>query len=434
MKLSKITLLVIVITCFSSLLFGRFALADVSPGDVIDKSNYQKIEGLVPDSIFNWVKNGDMVLNIGKLNYSPAEMNNILVGEKTLQENTEKYAVKDSLIVDAKTGGEPGFIKGIPFPQLDPKDPDLGLKYMYNRDYLRLCDGTVDVVGELLFITPNGFEREAKWYYYQYPFEGHPPTKDIPNPDRLIRYNMYVFREPYDVAGTSLMTWRYRKGSMDMNFAYVPSIRRVRRLTPANRSDAILGSDICWDDGFGFDGKPEAFDWKVLKTIQGLVPFTSEDPQTFEKDPELGGYMSPKNIKPVTYGYQKPEWKGAKWAPLNLVWVKRPVYVIEAKNKDPYYNFGTQMIWMDSETAHSAIRDMNDRSGAYWKTMICSSTAYLSEDKKTAINTLANMQAMDSRNKRCTIVEVSSPRNIWHYFTNSDATKFSLAGYAAFCK
>ncbi|MGV8075376.1 MAG: outer membrane lipoprotein-sorting protein [Syntrophobacteraceae bacterium] len=433
MKSSRIA--VICLICFLGVLFNRHALADVSPGDVIDKSNYQKVEGMVPQSIITWLKNGQLVLNISKLNYSPGEFNKQLVGEKLLKENTGKYAIKDSQIVDGKTGGEPGFIAGIPFPNLDPKDPDAGIKLQYNRDYLRFNEGNIDVPCHFQFIQKTGFEREAKAYYYQYPFEGYPQAKDRPNPEKLLRYNMYVFREPYDVAGTSMMCWRYRRESQDQNFAYVPSIRRVRRLTPANRSDSIVGSDICWDDAMGYDGKPDAMEWKVVKYTEALLPFLSENPQKFVKDPDLGGWMTTKDIKAVDYGYEKPEWTGAKWAPLNIIWVKRPCYVIETKAKDPYYNFGPQEIWMDAEVPHASfVRDITDRSGAYWKTMILGGSAWKSDNNEVVMNEFATMQTMDSRTGRATIVELASPRNIYHYFANSDVNKYSLAGYAAFCK
>lgn len=45
------------------------ARADVTPGETIDKTNWQKAEGLLPDPVLNYVKKGDFILHIGKLNY-----------------------------------------------------------------------------------------------------------------------------------------------------------------------------------------------------------------------------------------------------------------------------------------------------------------------------------------------------------------------------
>ena len=40
------------------------ASADVSPGDVIDKTNWQKVEGLLPLSVLDWVKKGEVTTRI----------------------------------------------------------------------------------------------------------------------------------------------------------------------------------------------------------------------------------------------------------------------------------------------------------------------------------------------------------------------------------
>ena len=65
-------LAVTLISCWALTLPGTTASADVVPGDVIDKSNWQKIEGLVPEPVLNWIKQGDSI-KIGELDYNPAE-------------------------------------------------------------------------------------------------------------------------------------------------------------------------------------------------------------------------------------------------------------------------------------------------------------------------------------------------------------------------
>ncbi|MGV8073475.1 MAG: outer membrane lipoprotein-sorting protein [Syntrophobacteraceae bacterium] len=435
MRRSRIVIATMCLTCFFTLFYGRFALADVSPGDVIDNSNWQKVEGLLPQCMINHLKAGEMTLNIGTLNYSPREINeHILGGKEAIQENVGKYAIKDGVIVDAKTGGPPGFIKGLPFPNLDPKDPDLGAKFTHNRDYIRLSEGVVDSPFEFQFITPKGFEREAKGYYYRHPMDGWAPKKDTPNPDGLQIYAMYVFREPFDIAGTSMMSWRYQGTKQDQNFAYVPSIRRVRRLTPANRSDSIIGSDITYDDGWGWDGKEELMNWKVIKVGDGLMPFLDPNPQKLVKDPETGGWMTTKEFKDVIYGWKKPDAKVATWASLNVIWVKRPIYAFEAVSKDPYYNYGVQQMWFDADAPDAVLREINDRAGVFWKSYINTAAALMSDNKEFMVNTYATMQIMDNKTKRATCVEVCSSRNIWHYYNTNDINKFSLSGYAAFCK
>ena len=45
-------------------------LADVGVGDVIDRTNWQRIEGLVPEPLLNWMKLGDSI-KIGEISYDP---------------------------------------------------------------------------------------------------------------------------------------------------------------------------------------------------------------------------------------------------------------------------------------------------------------------------------------------------------------------------
>jgi|GEM_PF-3177847 len=49
------------------------ARADVSPGDVIDQTNWEKAQGLLPEPVLEWVKEGDFILNIEKPNFELAD-------------------------------------------------------------------------------------------------------------------------------------------------------------------------------------------------------------------------------------------------------------------------------------------------------------------------------------------------------------------------
>ena len=70
---------------------------------------------------------------------------------------------------------------------------------------------------------------------------------------------------PADLQGTVALTHRFRDpGKRDQVWTYVPALRRVRAVSPSNRSDGFLGSDMSQDDGSYFDGKPEDFEWKLV--------------------------------------------------------------------------------------------------------------------------------------------------------------------------
>ena len=117
----------------------------------------------------------------------------------------------------------------------------------------------------------NGKSRKLERYigvdFWTWPFVGWGLAQEMStNPDRLEFYTQVLIKSPYDMEGTALMTWRYLDNRQDMLFGYVPAIRRVRRLTPAGRSDALFGSDFARDDGgyAAYDGKIGDVDWKIL--------------------------------------------------------------------------------------------------------------------------------------------------------------------------
>jgi len=236
------------------------------------------------------------------------------------------------------------------------------------------------------------------------------------------------------LAGTSIMLWRYlNPRKQDSTFGYIPAIRRVRRMSHANRSDALLGSDFSVDDANGFDGKITAFEWKFLGSREMLGPSIGTKPIRVLKNDE-GEWDTTKDIPALTYGYQRKGWQGASWAPTNLDWVKRPAYLVEMKPKDPYYNYGPQILWVDAEIFGCAYKVIYDKSGAYWKTFFSAATACESPDKEVRFISLASQQSVDDRSNHASVIEDASPRNVWHFFAELDLNDFSLAGFQKFCK
>jgi hypothetical protein len=406
----------------------------VSPGEVIDKTNWERIEGLVPQALVNWVKKGDFILEVDALAYTPRDYFPVYA-RKAFEENAGRYEVDDQDgMVDVKTGKSPEHIVGLPFPKVDPEDPKLPQKIMYNALYMQYILGNLRFPFQNIYIGRGGYEREISCLWQQAAMDGYPGAEKLRNPDRVEKYTILLVREPFDLAGTSIMLWRYlNPGKQDSTFGYIPAIRRVRRMSPANRSDALLGSDFSVDDANGFDGKITAFEWKTIGYREMLGPSLGTQPVRVVKNDE-GEWDTTRNIPALTYGYQKEGWQGASWAPVNLKWVKRPAYLVEMKPKDPYYNYGPQILWVDAEIFGCAYKEIRDKSGAYWKTFFSAAMACESPDKELRFISLASQQAVDDRSDHSSVIEDASPRNVWHFFAELDLNDFSLAGFQKFCK
>ena len=140
-------------TFLSILVFSHFfvlsmfsqGFCDVSPGDVLDKTNWEKAKGLLPDEVLEWVKKGEFVLKVGELTYNPRDSQPPFALE-ALKTNMGKYELgEDHWIVESGTGKPACGIVGIPFPEIDTKDPMVAEKIANNRSYRSYIAGDVEL-------------------------------------------------------------------------------------------------------------------------------------------------------------------------------------------------------------------------------------------------------------------------------------------------
>ena len=270
---------VLVFALCLTLLLTTQALSDVSPGDVIDKTNWEKAEGLLPEAMLNWLKNGKVVLDIGELNYDP-DVYHPAFALETLKTNMGKYALDENDgIVDTKTGKRPENIIGFPFPEIDPDDPKAATKMLYNKNYIQYIAGNARAVFKADYINRSGYSRSTIGVMINMVMDGNPRSEARRNADRIEKYQIFIARSPYDIAGSAIMTWRYFAPLKEDNtFAYLPAIRRVRRMSPGNRSDTLFGSDMSVDDASCFDGKVTSMEWKLLRKQDALLPYQLQSP------------------------------------------------------------------------------------------------------------------------------------------------------------
>jgi hypothetical protein len=94
-----------------------------------------------------------------------------------------------------------------------------------------------------------------------------------PNPNNYEILTGYLFREPYDIRGMVNLSYRYDDPDKhDDMWMYIPSLRRVRRMSTAQRWDRLPGgNDISYDNATGFYGKPTNYEWRYLGRKELLV-------------------------------------------------------------------------------------------------------------------------------------------------------------------
>jgi hypothetical protein len=338
--LSRLSLAVI---CLAS--SAVVARADVVPGDVITEANIDKAKDFLSPGLDWCVRHGfPMRIVEAKPTTWP----------KAYKEATEKYSGQVKLAADGLT--MTGYVAGQPFPNLDPMDPQVANKIMWNYDYNFFVTDDVDLrnfdadTGSIQKNGPMTVERHFVLDHFRRLFwTGRlyvEPKPAMPNPNGFRRQEgLYPVLEPFDLKGVGAIGYRYLDpGKSDDSWLYLPSLRRVRRLSTAQRSDALFGQDTDVDSYGGYAGQIAWMDWKYLGEREMLVAAHAEH-------------------VPVKWD-EKVDWA------FNEGWEKRKMYVVEGISKLPQYAFSKRVLFMDKEAWGIPYSDMYDRGGELWKIWI----------------------------------------------------------------
>jgi hypothetical protein len=349
------------------------------------------------------------------------------------QENRGRYELNENeVIIEAGTGELARHVVGIPFPEIDPEDPKAAAKIVYNKHYASFNTGNKRFTTVSTWVGRSGLEREITILFLEAYLTGYPGADVHPNPRKIERYNLISVRSPYDLAGTSIMLWRYLSERPDMNYSYIPAIRRVRRMTPGNRSDGMLGSDMAVDDAAGYDGKVPVFAWRLVGRSEALASYGFQRPLPVSQTERGEWVLTPP--KAIRLGFQEKDSTVMPWCPIDPVYVKRPVWVIEAKADDPYYNYGTQYIWIDRETWTPVCKVIHDRSGLFWKLLIVTHVGLeVAGTEEKGILALDHLM-MDKRREHATYMRQLNPACSFTMFAEVNLNDFSLSGFQKYCK
>jgi len=380
------------------------AADDLKPGDVLNQANWQKAEGLLPPEILKHYQSGEYANPIVDW------PNDKYLWPPDFRAASEKNSGQLDInavgtVVEKGTGKQPPFIFGFPFPIVDAADSTAGAKAVWNFFYRTWYFGTLHAESQLNWVGPKRLERrsdvDANFEYY----DGVPEGERLPNPENFSVRFLTVSVSPADLNGTAALSWRYRDSSKrDSNWAYVPALRRVRAVSPANRSDGFLGSDMSQDDGPFFDGKPEDFTWTLTKEVDQL---RLVDPLSLKGVAEAvwlptGGW---RGIWPDLkfLGYMDPDWQGVAWAPITGALAKRRFLVVEGVPKDKYYLYGRLDLYIDKETFQGAWNRKFSWQGELLNTMQVMAflpKAFTRPDGKVDYNQGSNMAFQCAENVR----------------------------------
>src|SRR5262245_2426405 len=336
-----------------------------APGAVLDASNAASATELLPAEVIARYQAGEYRNTVAAWPAGPQFSPSFL---EATAGNQGKLATSDrGTILTGPGGARATGLYGLPF-RIDANDPQAGVKAIWNAYYSLWRVGSTEDLLALDWIARANLERqavlEARTLYYEGVPSGLAPKQ---NPLDLAAQQSAVVTTPADLNGTASLVWRFRDPDKeDEAWTYVPALRRVRKIAPTNRSDGFLGSDLSQDDGSFFDGKPESFEWKLLGEREG---FALVDPASLAgtvKRSALpqGGFAEEWAPGQTVVGYQDKGWTGVAWAPVAPVLVRRKLWVVEARPRDPYYLFRRIEIALDQETFQGVWRRKFEKQGA----------------------------------------------------------------------
>jgi hypothetical protein len=319
--------------------------ADEPPpaGTVITSRNLDEYETFLGPAM-QWIVERGYEMNV----VAPRE----IVHPPAIMAATEKYATG----VELAAGGSHlvNHVAGLPFPDVDTADPMLATKLMFNfssaiahddSDIRNFdCDtGSIGEDGRPMVVERHFLIDHIRRLY----FEGRTevaPLPSLPNRDKVrFKEALYPLIEPFDLKGVGFTMNRYLDHKrQDDTWLYLPQLRRVRRLSSAQRSDALFGQDTDQDSYEGYQGNIAWMDWSYLGETTILASMHSE--------------------------HMPVRWHGASAEFMHDdVWEPRKVWILAGSSRLPQYAYSRRIIYLDKEIHRIPYTEMYDRAGELWK-------------------------------------------------------------------
>jgi hypothetical protein len=336
-------------------LWPASAGADVKPGDVITPESAHKVKDLVSPGVYYLVERG-MHMNIvapQRIEWPPP-----------FREATQKYSGQVRLADDGRS--LVGYVAGQPFPFLDPNDPNVATKIIWNNVFRPITSDDYDLRFydcRSVYVRPGQPERVINnievGHYAGYSLIGRTEVEPLPvDPDfrttgRVWLFGLYPVLAPQSARGTGLIRYRYADPLRgDDAWTWTPGDRRVRRLNEAILSSATGAQTWDPDHYSGFNPKPEQYNYRFLGEKVMLAS------------------VNAKNSPVVTCAYDG----GASTCPEN--WEKRHLYVVSATPRRDTVKGAMgaldseTLVYIDSEIWFPPYIDTYDRRGELWRTHI----------------------------------------------------------------
>ena len=318
---------------------GKPSVEGLAPGTKISQDSWQAAQDYLPTEILDKIKAGELAFEVQETTDLPVSDAYIAA--------TQEHSEKVQLGADGELGG---YVAGMPFPVLDPADPQAGLKAAWNYRYRDF--GTVmQVWNTFRLIEESGaVDREIENYYVVAYGMHRPQTQDTngndPNiwkDEGLLYKEYYHVTAPFDLKNSISLKHRHvLDQAKDADWFYSPAGRKIRKII-VKHEDAAFDSGILNDDYFGFSGYIRNYSWKLVGTRQLLAPV---------------GVRTAK----ATFGGR------GGWYPIDP-WELREMVILEGVPKSDNHPYSKRVLYIDRQMFVPVYTLMYDRDGAHAKTL-----------------------------------------------------------------
>ncbi len=303
--------------------------------------------------------------------------------------------------LNPKTRQVDGWGAGEPFPEIKMEDPSAAEKLIWNWYYGQNAgDVSVDPYFTYLLVDGSkGIHSAQIAEYTRYSMKGRLSngSKHIEGDGTVLGKQLLFFKEPKDIKGLGTFTVRHDSAAVDDVWAYIPAVRRVRRLSGGAWMDPIGGTDQLQDDLEAFHARPSWYKsykllgkrW-ILAVANGKQPLWNRKGATdAERYPVLD-----LNAKPF-------------WNLNNDLYEPREVYVVEAETP-PEHPYSKKILYMETKYPRIYYAEAYDRKGEFWKFMEFHSYPNKADDGYLEVRSTSGL-IVDFKRYHATVFLVETP-------------------------
>ncbi|MCS6925220.1 MAG: DUF1329 domain-containing protein [Candidatus Binatia bacterium] len=310
----------------------------ITPGMVITSDNAHLAAAVLPPEVLAVVQAGDLAITVQPTTDLPVREEYIAA--------TLRHAGHVSLDAD---GMIQGYIAGLPFPLIDPADPQAGRKIGWNLRYRDRAD-SVQSWGITSLVDASGAIQRWTYSLYMRMYGMHraDPQRNIKEwEENGILYKDYsITLGPTDVEGAQSMGRRHNDDTVaDERWIYDPKTRRTRKIA-YNPYDAFSGLTFLSEEFSGFEGYVSAYDWQCIGAAVVLAPGVIRALAA-----QLGGTCRCYPADP---------------------WELRHVWVVDMIPRVPNHPYGRRRLYVDRQHYSPLFSVIYDKEGRHWRTFFFS--------------------------------------------------------------